>query len=478
MTKAQFMATLRLKLSVLPPEECNELMEDYELHFAFGLQNGKTEEEIVAELGDPEELAKEALGSRYVPEQPIYWFNPETPNDEHVPAPPLDQSAQSFQQQQQQEREAQKIQQAKQAQQQAQHARQQAQHARQQAQQTQFNHSPTTNTTPRKSRKTSFLLGITLILVGILVISYYGFGFGFGIMNNKDASTSSYTQRWNFDLTNQPLQGLNIDTDFDIDVQYTTTNKTEGYVEVSGKIPQYLIDNLEATKIGGNFLDLNLNSANKWQWFSFNFGDDEDKIKIVVALNQDQALNEFTVNADSSEIQVQKMISRKVNVTTSSGDIEADNITADQLALTSSSGSLSANQILAKEITISTNSGDLNLENTTGNVTSQSSSGEMKLEQVKGNIDLSSSSGDILVEQLTGDGKIQSSSGEVILDAQRSDSLSISTSSGDVSLSKDNAFQGIYKLSTSSGDILAPDSPAVTADTITIETSSGDIIFN
>lgn len=453
MTKAHFMATLRLKLSVLPPEECNELMEDYESHFAFGLQNGKTEEEIVAELGDPEELAKEALGSRYVPEQPIYWFNPESPNDEHVPAPPLDQPAQSVQQQEQ------------------------AQQA-QQTQQAQFNHFPKTTTTSRKSRTPSLILAITLILVGVLGVSYYAFGSGLGFINNKEASTSSYSQRWNFNLTNQPLQSLNIGTDFDIDVQYTTTTKTEGYVEITGKMPQYLIDNLEATKIAGNSLDLNLNSSNKWQWFSFNFSDDDDKIKIIVALNQDQALNEFTVNTGSSEIQVQKMISRKVTVTTSSGDIEADNITADQLALTSSSGSLSANQLLAKEITISTNSGDLNLENTTGNVTSQSSSGEMKLEKVKGNIDLSSSSGDILVYQLMGDGKIQTSSGEVILDGQRSDSLFIKTSSGDVSISEDKAFQGTYHLSTSSGDILAPDSPAVTGDTITIETSSGDIIFN
>lgn len=462
MTKAQFMATLRLKLSVLPPEECNELMEDYESHFAFGLQNGKTEEEIVAELGDPEELAKEALGSRYVPEQPIYWFNPETPNDEHVSPPPPIQPVQPVQSERKNRHEGHEPHEG------------QEPHERE----TQFNHFPKTSTTSRKNRKPSRFLAISLILIGILGIAYYGFGSGFGFINNKDASISSYSQRWNFDLTNPSLQSLNIDTDFDIDVQYMTTNKTEGYVEISGKMPQYLIDNLEATKITKNSLDLKLKSPNTLQWFSFNFSDDEDKITIIVALNQDQALNEFTVNADYSEIQVQKMISRKVTVTTSSGEIEADNITADQLALTSSSGSLSANHLLAKEITISTNSGDINLEDATGNVTSQSSSGEMKLEQVKGNIDLSSSSGDILVDQLKGDGKIQTSSGEVILDGQRSDSLSITTSSGDVSLSKDKAFQGTYNLSTSSGNILAPDSPAVTGDTITIETSSGDIIFN
>ena len=456
MTKAKFMATLRLKLSVLPPEECNELMEDYESHFAFGLQNGKTEEEIVAELGDPEDLAKEALGSRYEPEQPIYWFNPKKPKDGHVQPPPPVQPVEPERHYRHEEHiphEGHK-------------------------QEAQFNHFPKTTATSSKSRKPSRLLATTLILVGILGIAYFGFGFGFGFVNTKDASTSSYSQRWNFDLTNQPLQSLSIDTDFDIDVRYTTTNKAEGYVELSGKMPQYLIDNLQATKVAGDSLRLKLISSNGWPWFSFDFSDDKEKLTLIIALNQDQALNEFTVNGDSSEVQLQTLISSKVTLNTSSGDIQIDNVTTDKLALTGSSGSVSASHILAKDITISTSSGDVNLEDATGNVTSQSSSGEMKLEQVKGDIDLSSSSGDILVDQLQGDGKIQTSSGEVVLDGQRSDSLSITTSSGDVSLSNDKVFQGTYNLSTSSGDILAPESPAVTADTITIETSSGDIIFH
>lgn len=43
MNKEQFLMQLQGHLSVLPPEEYHELMEDYEAHFAFGLQSGKTE---------------------------------------------------------------------------------------------------------------------------------------------------------------------------------------------------------------------------------------------------------------------------------------------------------------------------------------------------------------------------------------------------------------------------------------------------
>lgn len=78
MNRSEFLALLRLHLSPLPPEEQQELLEDYESHFAFGLQSGRTEEEIVAELGNPAELAKEALGNRYVPNEPVYWYGGST----------------------------------------------------------------------------------------------------------------------------------------------------------------------------------------------------------------------------------------------------------------------------------------------------------------------------------------------------------------------------------------------------------------
>lgn len=74
MNKNEFLSTLSANLSILPPEERDDLMNDYETHFAFGLQNGKTETEIVQELGDPEELAREAIGERRFPQDPVYWF--------------------------------------------------------------------------------------------------------------------------------------------------------------------------------------------------------------------------------------------------------------------------------------------------------------------------------------------------------------------------------------------------------------------
>lgn len=75
MRKHEFLTQLSAQLSQLPPEEKLELLEDYEAHFAFGKQNGKSEEEIVSELGDPHELAKEALGERFLTQEPVYWYH-------------------------------------------------------------------------------------------------------------------------------------------------------------------------------------------------------------------------------------------------------------------------------------------------------------------------------------------------------------------------------------------------------------------
>ncbi len=47
MNKRQFMDKLR---QLIPPSEVNEILVDFEEHFATGLSEGKTEEEIVEAL--------------------------------------------------------------------------------------------------------------------------------------------------------------------------------------------------------------------------------------------------------------------------------------------------------------------------------------------------------------------------------------------------------------------------------------------
>jgi uncharacterized membrane protein len=70
MNKQEFIETLRYYLVSLPEDERNELLRDYDAHFIYGVQNGKTEAEISRELGEPLALAREAVGTELLPPPP------------------------------------------------------------------------------------------------------------------------------------------------------------------------------------------------------------------------------------------------------------------------------------------------------------------------------------------------------------------------------------------------------------------------
>lgn len=59
MKKKEFLDLLRYYLRNLPSNIINDIISDYEEHFECGLQAGRSEEEIVKELGEPEKIANE-----------------------------------------------------------------------------------------------------------------------------------------------------------------------------------------------------------------------------------------------------------------------------------------------------------------------------------------------------------------------------------------------------------------------------------
>ena len=63
MTKQQFLTALEKALHKLPKEEKEEMLQDFEEHFAIGASEGKSEQEIIAALGSPQQIAKEATTS-------------------------------------------------------------------------------------------------------------------------------------------------------------------------------------------------------------------------------------------------------------------------------------------------------------------------------------------------------------------------------------------------------------------------------
>ncbi|MFA8437759.1 HAAS signaling domain-containing protein [Pueribacillus sp. YX66] len=61
MTKAEFLQALERELQKLKDYEREEILYDFEEHFAAGLAEGKREDEIASDLGDPKIIAKELL---------------------------------------------------------------------------------------------------------------------------------------------------------------------------------------------------------------------------------------------------------------------------------------------------------------------------------------------------------------------------------------------------------------------------------
>lgn len=59
MNRDAFMARLREGLRGLPPETVDEIVADYETHFAEGIAAGRSEDSLAEALGDPGRLARE-----------------------------------------------------------------------------------------------------------------------------------------------------------------------------------------------------------------------------------------------------------------------------------------------------------------------------------------------------------------------------------------------------------------------------------
>lgn len=66
MNKKEFLSDLEGYLRKLPKNEKNDILQDYEEYFTDGLEEGKTENQIVESLGSPKQLAKELLADYHI----------------------------------------------------------------------------------------------------------------------------------------------------------------------------------------------------------------------------------------------------------------------------------------------------------------------------------------------------------------------------------------------------------------------------
>ena len=68
MTKQRFLSELQKHLMKLPVQDRQEILQDYNEYFTIAETEGKTEQQVIAALGSPKQIAKELLATYYIEE--------------------------------------------------------------------------------------------------------------------------------------------------------------------------------------------------------------------------------------------------------------------------------------------------------------------------------------------------------------------------------------------------------------------------
>lgn len=286
------------------------------------------------------------------------------------------------------------------------------------------------------------LLSIVFIIIGIAGMAYEGFHFG--------DKLPYYEIKWQLDS----VQALHIKSNDNVEMNFIESPDGRNYIEVSGNMNQGLIDKLEKSTVSGPDVSLDLRNPETWNFMTINF--QTTKQFITVALTDPDLVDNIQVDLNHSNGTFNGLQAKQIEVTTESGNLKLDSAYAEQMIMKTISGN----------ITLSAATGSAQLDVTSGNILVESLQGDIRAEGLSGNIK---------IYDLQGSGVISTTSGNVILRDQRSDQLDISVKSGNVTLSPDQGFKGIYDLKADSGNIKAPDSPMETKDLIKVRTNSGNI---
>ncbi|MEF2968251.1 DUF4097 family beta strand repeat-containing protein [Paenibacillus sp. M1] len=303
-------------------------------------------------------------------------------------------------------------------------------------------------------------LAIVLIVIGVAGMAYQKFEF--------KSEDPYFERKWKLEA----LESLAVESSYNMEVEFIDSPDGSNYIELSGDLPQDTIDRLESASITGPDVDLDLTEKFKFSFLTIDF--QSHKQHLTVALADRGLLEQISFKLGSNNGNLTGLRAKNIELAANSGNLTVSSINAGQLAMKTTSGNLTATDIVGNtEIRIG--SGTIKVKNLKGDLAAHGSSGSISVDEAEGNMEASLNSGSIKVNGFTGNGMFKTTSGNVTLNGQRSDSLDISVSSGNVTLDPDPGFKGIYDLKTSSGTVKSPESPMETKDIIKIRTTSGNI---
>jgi hypothetical protein len=277
-------------------------------------------------------------------------------------------------------------------------------------------------------------LGIALVVVGLLLLSFQVFGreVGFG-------GAGSIT------LVDQDYQGNRIELSAAAsDVEIRPGSGSRIHVEAiqrGGSQGDYRIEVVPS----GNTVRVT-ESSRSFFWF---FGSRSLRYRITVPSGA------------------------QADIQTASGEIDVEGLTG-AVSLASVSGDVRASD-LGEGLTVNTTSGEVQLDNITGKLNVESISGDVKLEQ--GKIDgatVKTTSGEVTLDGVAGALNLESVSGDIQVREAHDGQLDVSTTSGEIEYQGSLANASANKLNSISGDVKLrlPDAGGFRLDASTV---SGDI---
>ncbi|MCC3357160.1 DUF4097 family beta strand repeat-containing protein [Bacillus sp. REN16] len=293
------------------------------------------------------------------------------------------------------------------------------------------------------------LLALLLFLIGVIgsVVTY-------GSMN-KEVKINDKKP-----IENENITSIQIDVD-STDIEFISVPRMdEARVELVGTGVENTIHDF-SVKEEGETLFVSLQSENK-KWFSFNFYIPALKLKIFAP---EKMYNSVKIKSFSSDVLVQKLQSKTIDLETDSGDVKVENITSEKMTLKTFSGDVHMEHVQGAIETV-TDSGDLYvLDAPVKSFGAVTFSGDIKLEKINGEISTKTDSGDVFISTSEISQSIHGKtfSGDIKIESEKEPediSFEVSTFSGDVNLFdkyKNNAEIGngtiLIQLETDSGDI-------------------------
>ena len=302
---------------------------------------------------------------------------------------------------------------------------------------------------------------VALLLVGLLIV---GITTGPQFLTNRLVFYSGSALN---DENTMVLENYSIDTK---DVEEIDLNWKSGFIRIS----THSGDDIKLTERVPNNSNnpdkmtydiksgkLTIESNAGVEWYFLGFGPVQKILDVEIPEDKPELLKSIIINSESADVTVEGLSIESLQAELSSGDVKIDSSKIDSCKVFTTSGEIAIDQLDAyskkgnNTIQAESTSGDVKLYNCnakTVDVASTSGDSTCDTLTATNSAIVSSTSGEVKISDCkTSDLQLSSSSGNVTAETTTADTISASSSSGDVNL---NADAEKIDCSSSSGEII------------------------